>query len=211
MKNPLLLLVGMLLWPGNAPAQPVPNPTGGSALETSHPLRPGDKLLYAVREDPVAGAGAEELVVNALGEATFRVSRGAAAAITLPVAGRTLVQVKAELQTRLLADYYHVATIDLRLKETTQAAGKILFSGAVRANIVPLQPGEQKTLFEALLQVGTTEFANLRKVRLSRVDPRTGAEGAWVFDAEAIRKDRSRDVLLQDGDRLDVPEKTINF
>jgi protein involved in polysaccharide export with SLBB domain len=211
MKNPLWFLAGLLLAPGLVPAQTATPPNSEPTLELSYPLRPADKLLFAVREDPVAGAGAEELTVNPLGEATFRVSRGAAAAITLNVAGRTLAQVKAELQTRLLAEYYNVATIDLRLKETTQAAGKILFSGAVRANIVPIQPGERKTLFEALLQVGTTDFANLRKVRLSRVDPRTGAEGAWIYDAEAIRKDRSKDVLLLDGDRLDVPEKTINF
>jgi protein involved in polysaccharide export with SLBB domain len=208
----LPLILSAVLWAGHAaslraqvsPATPV-------VAAQSHQLRPLDKLLFSIQEDPVPGAQPDEVIVNALGEAAFRITRGSEAALTLPVAGRTLEQVRAELEARLLADYYHRATIGLRLKETSVTAGKVLFSGAVRANFAPLLPGEQKTLFEGLLQVGLSDFANLRKVRLSRWDPASGREVSWTIDAEAIRKDRTKDVLLADGDRVDVPQKGINF
>ena len=73
-------------------------------------------------------------------------------------------------------------------------------------------PGETKTVFEGVYQVGLSEFANLKKVKLNRLNPQTKETESRVIDLEAVRKgDRAKDVPLQDGDRVEVPEKSIVF
>jgi protein involved in polysaccharide export with SLBB domain len=216
MKTMLRLILGLRLGVASLPAQDSPAPVTDApapvaSMDSAYLLRPADKLLFAIAEDPIPGAQPDEVIVNALGHASFRISRASEAAVTLDVRGKTLAQVRDELGQRLRADYYHRASIDLRLKEASPQMGKVLFSGAVRNNVLPLPPGEPKTLFEGILQVGVNEFAHLRRVRLSRLDPQTGREVVQIIDVEAIRKDRSKDIPLQDGDRVDVPEKSLVF
>jgi hypothetical protein len=62
-----------------------------------------------------------------------------------------------------------------------------------------------------LTEVGTTEFANLKKVKLDRV----GADGKsqiTTHDIDAVDKgDRSKDIELRDGDRVTVPESLFKL
>lgn len=192
------------------PIQPSSDPVKPS--EEIVELNPQDKLFFSIREDPIRGAAPEEVHVNAQGDLQFRVSRGADDTVTINVRNKTLAAVERELKAKLEADYYQKVTIELRVKEQTKKVGQVLFTGAVRGNFIQLLPGETKTLFEGVYQVGISEFANLKKVKLNRVNPQTRETESRVIDLESVRKgDRSKDVSLQDGDRVEVPEKSIVF
>ncbi len=169
-------------------------------------LNPLDKLAYRVLEDPVKGV--PELVsVTALYEMHFPVSRGSAEMISIGVRGKTLAQVRQELKGVLDEEYYRNATVELKLLDRSQKGGQILLFGQVRAFSIPLAPGEQMTLLAGVLQAQPTEWANLKKVELQRIDPVTQKPVVQVIDVEAIKNgDRKNDVLLQDGDRIKVPE-----
>lgn len=169
-------------------------------------LNPMDKLAFRIQEDPAKGAP-ETMAVTALFELHFPISRAAADMVTINVKGKTLAQVKQELKIALDADYYLNATIDLKLLDRSQKGGQILFYGQVRAYAIPLAPGEQKTLLEGVLQAGPTEWANLKRVEVQRIDPNTQKPDLKIIDVEAIKNgDRRNDILLQDGDRIKIPE-----
>jgi Spy/CpxP family protein refolding chaperone len=89
--------------------------------------------------------------------------------------------------------------------------GRITITGPVRNNFVMLLPGEEKKLLETILQAGPSEMANLKKVKLMRVDSATGKTEVKVINVEAIKKDPAKDVLMFDGDRLDLVEKNVLF
>jgi hypothetical protein len=186
---------------------------GPAAVEgdAQHKLTSQDKLLFRVREDPII-APAEEVFVKANGNVEFRYSRGADDVITLSVRGKTLAEVKSELKVKLDAEYYHNATVELKLKDQSPRKGHVLFTGAVGQNFIELFPGEEKTIYEGVYAAGPNKFANLEKVRHTRLDPVTGKPVTRVFDIKAIRKgDRSQDILLKDGDRIEIVEKNLNI
>ena len=78
---------------------------------------------------------------------------------------------------------------------------------------IELFPSEQKMLSAAIIQLGYNEFADLKKVKLHRIDPATGENKTTTVDVKDILKtnDRSKDVILQDGDRVEVPERGFVF
>ncbi len=178
--------------------------------EDAYQLNVQDKLIFSIREDPIKSALPDEVFVNAKGDAYFRTSRGSEDIITINVRGKTLSQVKEELKKALDKDYYYNATIDLKLKDQTRRQGQELFMGQVSGSSLLLAPGERKTIFDGVTLVGTTKFANLKKIRLSRFDPATGKTEIRTIDLEKIKKgNRSEDIELQDGDRIEVPEKSF--
>jgi hypothetical protein len=74
--------------------------------------------------------------------------------------------------------------------------------------MLQLVPGEEKRIFEAVFQVGVNEFANLKKVKLTRVDQTTQKTTTQIIDLEEIKKGvRTNNVILQNGDIIDVPER----
>jgi len=141
------------------------------------------------------------------------VSRGSDIAFTLVVKGKTVEEVRREIKEKLDADYYHNAQVKLELREIAARPGQVIFIGkGTRGNILLLQPGEEKRIFEAVYQVGVTEWANLRKVKLTRVDPATQKTETKIIDLEEIKKgNRTNNIILRDGDIIDVPEKAINI
>jgi protein involved in polysaccharide export with SLBB domain len=176
-------------------------------------LAPLDKLSISIEQDPVAGRPIE-IGVSSLFNLDVPVSRCCETTISMNVRGKTLAEVQAELKSKLEQDYYKTANVQLKLvdRERTVRVGQVWLRGAVRGNIVQLEAGKKKTLWEALTQVGTTEFAKLSKVRVDRVDPATGETKKIYVDIEAVDKgDRSKDIELQDGDRITVAEKWFNL
>jgi len=176
-------------------------------------LGPQDKLSYHVEDDPAKAAEPDVVVVNALGNAAFRVTRGADLSINLNVAGKTLAEVREELKKKLDADYYQDAKVRLDLKETTPRFSQVLFIGkGTRGNVLQLPANEEKRIFEAVFQVGVNEWANLKKVKLIRVDPVTQKTETKVIDLEEIKKgNRANNIILQNGDIIDVPERFFNL
>ncbi|HYE33199.1 MAG TPA: hypothetical protein VEH27_17355 [Methylomirabilota bacterium] len=178
---------------------------------TEERLKTGDKLLYKVVEDPSNTPALEEVLVTPAGEAHFLVSRTHADIITMSVTNRTISEVRSELKRKLDQDFYQNATVTLRLKEQTVRSGQVLLFGSVRNSFVIIQPGEQKMLLEAILQAGPNEFANLKKVKLSRINPETGKLDMKTINVEDIKKNPTKDIPVIDGDRIEVPERGIVF
>lgn len=187
----------------NAPVAPSDKP---ARIEI---LKPGDKLHFMIEEDP-ARSGPQEVIVSPLGDLLFAVSRNSDVSIPISSNNKTLGAIKQELKEKLDADYYVDCHLYLKIHEQLGQKGEILFSGQVRANILPLAPGERITLFEAMLKVGYTDFANLKKVVLHRKETETGKSTSVVFNVDAmIKGDRSKDIELKDGDHIEVREKTL--
>jgi len=92
------------------------------------------------------------------------------------------------------------------------APGRARVFGELNGTL-PIPPGEEVWLSEAILGLGRNEKADLKKVR---VHSRPGADGraeSVTVNVEKILMEglRSEDVRLRDGDRIEVPAKTILF
>lgn len=183
----------------------------GAAIE-SYRLAAADKLRYSIDEDPVQAASAAELVVTPLGDVSFQVSRGFDAIIVLNVRGKTLEEVKRELKTRLDAEYYRNAQVSLQLVSPSLRIGEAKFFKMVRGT-VKLIPGETKYVSDGILELNYNDFADLRRVKLFRLDSTNKLPRIIVIDVKKVleKGDRSQDVILKDGDRIEVPEKGLSF
>jgi protein involved in polysaccharide export with SLBB domain len=211
----LLKYAALVLLAASSPliAQQAPEPVLAAAPAQEYHLSPLDKLTVSIEQDPIPGR-AIEITVSSLYNLEVPVSRCCENAISINVRGKTLAEVESELKTKLEQDHYKKATIHLKLIERDQnrRAGQIWLRGAVKGNIVQLESGKPKSLWEALTQVGTTEFARLSRVRVDRVDPATGEVQKIYVDIEAVNKgERAKDIQLQDGDRITVSEKWFNL
>jgi protein involved in polysaccharide export with SLBB domain len=170
-----------------------------------------DKLSFSVDQDPAPGRPVTVLV-TAGGDLEVPVSRCCDTTITVAAVGRRLSEVEADLQRMLAAEYYHQPKVQLRLIDSTPRPGQVWISGAVKANIVQLPQGKALTLWQALVQAGPTEFANLSRVRVHRMDPQSRETRTFVVDVEAVQKgDWQKDLELQDGDRIEVKERWFNL
>lgn len=214
MKLPLLIVFLAFLASSNQDAfcQTNTNKPPVLTVPESYLLRPQDKLVFRLEEDPVRATEAETLIVSALGQIYFPISRGFDERISIEASGKTVAQVEVEIRGKLEENYYQKATVKLALVDQSRRFGQALFMGAVRGP-VPLTPGENVTLAEAIVRLGYSEFANLKKVEVYRLDAKTKKEyPADVIDVDAILKgNRSKDIPLQDGDRIVVPEKKFLF
>jgi hypothetical protein len=79
--------------------------------------------------------------------------------------------------------------------------------------VVYLRENEVKRVSDAILSLSRSPFADLRRVRLHRIDSDTGKEEIKTINVDKILRegDRSADEVLQDGDRIEVRPKTFNF
>lgn len=180
------------------------------AQSATYQLSPMDKLSISIAQDPVAGRPVE-VSVSPLGDLVVPVSRCCEESITVNVRGKTVEEAETEIKKRLEGEFYEKASVQLRVIDPTRRKGQVLIRGAVRSNLVQLDQGKPKTMWEALTEVGVTEYANLKKVKLDRSDGK-GKNSITYHDMDAVNKgDRSKDVELQDGDRITVAEKFWNF
>jgi hypothetical protein len=211
----------------DAPATPDKAPAEGAQpaekpAEPAAKIKPQDQLLYEVKEDPIAptaGFDVQKLRVGALGEVRFLVSRGYGDTIPVKVTGRTVEEVREELRVKLEADYYQKATVVLQLDSASaaeaQQGGQVHFYGEVKG-VVRLKPGETKKLSEALIEIGWSEFSDLKRVKIHRPDPATGERKTIIFNVHEVlhppkNKPAPKDFELQDQDRVQVEAKTFNL
>lgn len=179
----------------------------------SYQPNPQDKFQFRIEEDPNKGADFEIRNVSALFDLQFNASRGTDTPITINARGKTLGAIKKELKAKLDLDFYQNATVVLKLLEPHQRAGRVFITGTLKGQ-VPLLPAETKTVMQAILELGgDTEYSNLKKVKLYRLNPTTNKEDSFVIDVGSMLKGGARDnnMILQDGDRIFVPEKGIIF
>jgi protein involved in polysaccharide export with SLBB domain len=191
-----------------APAEPVPGSV--PLADENYRLNPGDKLLFSVQEDPNRGSQPDELMVNAHGVVQFAVSRHGQERVQLSVKGKTLKQVRDELKIKLDETYYNNCTIDLLLREASPRIGQVFLTGkGVRGNFIFLKPDRPTTLLRGVHEAGVNEFANLKKVKLGRRNATTGKLEFKTYNLEDIKKGKAEDVELQDGDQIEVDERSF--
>jgi protein involved in polysaccharide export with SLBB domain len=187
------------------------NPPKPSSANAGEKVGPGDRLVFSVAEDPAGGSVSSEVLVDSKLNVRFPVSRGFSEEVVVNAEDKTLPQIQKELKEKLDARYYQNATVSVAVGAQALQPGKITITGPIRNNFVQLLPGERKKLLETILQAGPSEFANLKKVKLMRIDPNSGKTKEEIINVEAIKKDPTKDVFVKDGDRLDIPEKNILF
>jgi protein involved in polysaccharide export with SLBB domain len=181
--------------------QPGGFPSGDrmEAVDPDKKLSPGDQVTYEIVEDKDGGI---PRVISATGELDIpplgRVN----------VAGKTTREAEADLKRRLEVDYYYKATVNLsidRVSPTIVNSGQIYLSGEVRA-VGPLElvSGVPLKVSEAILSAGGFgPWAEERKVQVTR---RNGTR--LIIDVKDIIKNGKleKDITLQDGDRVHVPQ-----
>jgi protein involved in polysaccharide export with SLBB domain len=173
-----------------------------------------DKIKYAIVEDPVRDVEFPELIVSSLGQLSFPVSRiRQSPLVSIQAVGKTLEQVKAELVAQLEIDYYHKATVSLELTSKSERFGQVTFVGPIIKGQLKLTPGEQKKLSEAIVEKGYSDFAKLKRVKVTRTEPGSKKPKEIFVDIDAVlhKGMKDKDIILEDGDTIDVPEKGFNI
>jgi protein involved in polysaccharide export with SLBB domain len=190
--------------------------TGGSGSSDSAQLVPKDRVYFRIEEDENEQKFTDQqiLEVTSQRQIHFPVTRGVSETIPVNVAGKTLEDVRDEIRKKLEADYYKKATIRLGLYDQTQSYGIVYIKGEVQSGgRYELKPGGATTLSELLMELKPTDFANLKKVRVERLDPVTKKSKSDIVNVREIldKGNRSKDMKLQDGDRIFVDAKTFNL
>ena len=185
------------------------SPVAGAPAGTDLPLRPGDRLRFAVLEDADASA---ELVVNASGK------------IDLPllglwsVAGKAVDQVAQETKSALEAEYFVKATVRLLLvdrPDKSSSRGRVYLAGQMRKiGVVEIDLSERNTAGRVILaNGGLSDFADARRIRIIR--KMAGGEQLETITVdleEVLKKGRiDRDIPLLDGDFVIADAKLVNW
>ena len=175
-------------------------------LDGVRPMTRGDVLNFRILEDrdpPVSlhVADSGEVEVPYIGR--------------VQAEGKTLRAFAYEVKSILERDYYHQATVIVSLDmEGQRSPGRIYLTGAVAGGgPQDIPPNEKFTVSKAILRAGGfTDFANQRKVKLTRTKTDGTTETRIVDVKEVIEKGRQDvDVEVQPNDFIVVPERLINF
>lgn len=98
--------------------------------------------------------------------------------------------------------------------EKAKAGGQVSIFGAVRGNglqgnLFKLTPGTPTSLSQALLAVGFADNALMSAVKLTRVNPDTKQPETKTGNLLGLKRGEPvENILLQDGDRVDVPKQS---
>ena len=96
-----------------------------------------------------------------------------------------------------------------------KAGGQVSIFGAVRGNglrgnLFALRPGSSISLSQALLAVGFADNAVMGAVKLTRVNPDTKQPETKTVNLLGLKRGEPiEEILLQDGDRVDVPAPSL--
>ncbi len=159
---------------------------------------------------PVAAGDILQIEVYAGGEKqedfTAEVSRSSS--ITCPLVGELNVsglrtaQIGDKLRQVLAKDFFVDPQVLVSLKQTS---GKVYVSGEVkRPGVYDLTEG-LRALNACVLAGGFTNYAALNKVRITRTE--NGHSRTIQIDLGKVQRGKKEDMLLQSGDRIDVPPR----
>ncbi len=194
--------------PGNTNAVPslILNVGGSYVLDDKHLLEPGDKISFQIIEDrdPVRSlivADSRELDVPYIG----RVS----------VVDKTCKQLAKELKGLLEKEYYYRATVIIGLDSVNKVRGKVYIMGQVRTQgPVDMLFDESLTAGQAILRTGGfLDFANRSKVKVTRNSGTGSASQTFEINMiDVLEKGKAdQDIVLEPGDLIFVPTRTVNF
>jgi polysaccharide export outer membrane protein len=205
---------GAVYAPGSIPGAYAPQAAGSEGElgvpDPNQPLARGDIVSFSIAQDREAP---QIMRVTDTGELDFsqfpKIGR-------ISVAGRDCAEVASELKHQLEADYYYHADVTLGIDQVNQSdsRGRVYLSGNVRApGPEDLPANERTTLSMAIIRAGGfAQFANDRRVQLTRKD-KDGKPERYIIDVKSIIQNgrTDRDMELQDGDYINVPQKTVNW
>ncbi|NCG08196.1 MAG: polysaccharide export protein [Verrucomicrobia bacterium] len=121
------------------------------------------------------------------------------------VSGMTVAEAQSLITDLLNRDYLVEPQVSLQIVEFAPRFVRVL--GMVGSpGKVPMPPDSDLTLIDAISQSrGVTRLGNARKVRIKRND------GTKPFDVDydEIRRGEAKDIILQEGDTITVPERLI--
>lgn len=213
---------------GSSPSSEAPAPPAAAATNAvpagvidpeTRELRPGDTFRYRIEEDPGASSESMRTTVTATGDIHFNVSRRYDTYVTISARGKRVSDVRQALKEKLEADYYQSATVSLNLDNVERSAasiatsiGKVQVFGEIQT-VLPLPEDRDLMISDAILLLPRNDFANLKRVKIHRSNPDTNNRETIEVDVDRIlrRNDRSLDVRLKDGDRLEIPPKKVLF
>ena len=180
------------------------------APDPTKALGRGDIVTFAIAQDREAP---QVMRVTDTGELDFsefpKIGR-------ISVVGRNCAQVSEELKRKLEADYYYVADVSLGINQInhTDSRGRVYLTGNVRAPGPQELPENERTMVStAIIRAGgLAQFANGHRVQVTRKD-KNGQTEHFTVDVKAIiEKGRmDKDMELQDGDYINVPQNAVNF
>ena len=196
-----------------APAAMATTINNMDALDDKHKLAIGDKLSFRILEDledPKEPRDPRPLFVTDSGD------------IEIPYVGRVPAESKSckqlarEIKTELEKKHYYQATVILAVDAMAKTRGRVYLEGRVKV------PGPQEipsdevlTLSKAILRAGDfLEDANRHKVKVTRKPSGSGTEKkTFVVDVAKIFEEGSieRDLPLEPGDLIDIPERVFQF
>jgi protein involved in polysaccharide export with SLBB domain len=168
----------------------------------------GDRVSYRIVEDRQNPIG---LIVTESGE------------MEVPLIGRVMAanktckQLAREIKPLLEKEYFHQATVIIGLDSIgTKSRGKIYLTGQVRnQGGMDIQPDEVLTVSKAILKAGgIADFGDKKKVKLIRRKPGDpNATTTTILNlSEILEKGHiEKDVVVEPGDLIVVPERLINF
>ncbi|MGA3172074.1 MAG: polysaccharide biosynthesis/export family protein [Chthoniobacteraceae bacterium] len=180
------------------------------APDPTKPLGRGDIVTFSIaqdREPPTV------MRVTDTGELDFSIFPKIG---RISVVGRTCADVAAELKRKLEADYYNAADVTLGINQVNylNSRGKVYITGNVPAPGPQDLPSNERTMVStAIIRAGGLgKFADGHKVEVTRQD-KNGKTIRFKVDVASIidQGRRDRDVELEDGDYINVPQKLINF
>lgn len=179
-----------------------------AVAQDSYRIKPGDVLRIEVLED--AAMNRDSLVLPD-GRVTVPLAG------TLPVGGRTVDQVRADVASKLSSNFANEPTVTVSLLQLGTPTAKggtsrlpIYFLGEVNApGMVEVKRGT--TLLQALaLAGGFNRFAAVKRVQLRRTD-RSGKQSVYSFNYQDVLagKNSIGATVLTSGDVIVVPARRL--
>lgn len=218
----LACLGGVSLAQAPTPAAPGSSTNSVALDQETRELKPLDVLRFTILEDPAGRGQFPTVTISELGDAQFPVSVNSQEYVPVKAAGRRLADLRRELKQKLDADYYRNATVNLELLQTRDLSqggrpgpagnAKVIVHGSISATF-PVREDQKLTVSEVFAQLSErSQFANLRKVELQRIDPATKqSKSTFINVKKLLDGDLSGDVELRDGDRLKVVDRSVIF
>lgn len=171
----------------------VPAVTKGGGLEPEV-LRVGDSLTITFTDTPTLIPPVEEKIKE---DGTITLLQNQ----TFTAAGATPGDLAKEIRKRYVPDYYKQMTVSVKQQENTRW---YYVDGEVKSPSRQIYTS-RITILKAIASAGSfTDFANKKKVSLTRVDGRS-----QLVDCVKARKNPSLDPEVYPGDRIYVPRSIL--
>ena len=193
------------------PADPAVPSLSASRSVTANPnsaLTPGAEISFMIVEDREPQP--MRVIIADTGE--LEVPGGLGSVV---VSGLTSSAAEARVQAHLESKYYKPGkgAVQIALKTlpaSGQKVSKVQVSGKVgRVGSIAFYSSEPKKLSDAVLEAGPTPYSDLKRVKVTRKD-KNGIEQSEEYDVQSVLDGKSNiDPILRDGDRINIPVKTL--